>query len=227
MSSPDPGTVTPAREREFGPYGGRFVPETLIPALDDLERAWLAARDDAAFRERLGALLDDYAGRPTPLYRAARLSETCSSTVYLKREDLLHTGAHKINNALGQALLAVRMGKQRVIAETGAGQHGVATATACALLGLECVVYMGSEDMRRQRPNVERMGLLGAEVSPVEAGARTLKEAVSAAIRDWVANVASTHYIIGSAVGPAPYPGLVRDLQRVIGDEMRAQVLAA
>jgi tryptophan synthase beta chain len=227
MSAPDPGTVVPAREREFGPYGGRFVPETLIPTLDELERAWLAARDDPAFGEQLGALLADYVGRPTPLYRAARLSDACSSTVYLKREDLLHTGAHKINNALGQALLAVRMGKRRVIAETGAGQHGVATATACALLGLECVVYMGSEDMRRQRPNVERMGLLGAEVSPVEAGARTLKEAVSAAIRDWVANVASTHYIIGSAVGPAPYPGLVRDLQRVIGDEMRAQVVAA
>ena len=224
---PDPGTVVPEREREFGPYGGRFVPETLIPALDELERAWLAARDDAAFGQQLRALLADYAGRPTPLYHAARLSEACSSTVYLKREDLLHTGAHKINNALGQALLALRMGKRRVIAETGAGQHGVATATACALLGLECVVYMGSEDMRRQRPNVERMGLLGAQVSAVEAGARTLKEAVSAAIRDWVANVESTHYIIGSAVGPAPYPGMVRDLQRVIGDEMRAQIQAA
>jgi len=214
------------REREFGPYGGRFVPETLIPALDALERAWLAARADPAFGEELSALLTDYAGRPTPLYRAARLSEVCSSTVYLKREDLLHTGAHKINNALGQALLARRMGKPRVIAETGAGQHGVATATACALLGLECVVYMGREDMRRQRPNVERMGLLGAHVAPVDAGARTLKEAVSAAIRDWVANVATTHYIIGSAVGPAPYPALVRDLQRVIGDEMRRQVEA-
>ena len=226
MSAPDPGTVVPAREREFGPYGGRFVPETLIPALDELEQAWLVARADPAFGEELGALLADYAGRPTPLYRAARLSEECSSTVYLKREDLLHTGAHKINNALGQALLALRMGKRRVIAETGAGQHGVATATACALLGLECVVYMGIEDMRRQRPNVERMGLLGAQVTPVEAGARTLKEAVSAAIRDWVASVETTHYIIGSAVGPAPYPGLVRDLQRVIGDEMRRQIRA-
>jgi tryptophan synthase beta chain len=215
------------REREFGPYGGRFVPETLIPALDELEREWLAAREDPEFRVRLGGLLADYAGRPTPLYRADRLSEACAATVYLKREDLLHTGAHKINNALGQALLARRMGKPRVIAETGAGQHGVATATACALLGLECVVYMGSEDMRRQRPNVERMGLLGAEVTPVEAGARTLKEAVSAAIRDWVANVATTHYVIGSAVGPAPYPSLVRDLQRVIGEEIRRQIEAA
>ena len=214
------------REREFGPYGGRFVPETLIPALEELEREWIAACADPEFRARLGSLLADYAGRPTPLYHAARLSEVCSATVYLKREDLLHTGAHKINNALGQALLARRMGKPRVIAETGAGQHGVATATACALLGLECVVYMGSEDMRRQRPNVERMGLLGAEVVPVEAGARTLKEAVSAAIRDWVANVATTHYVIGSAVGPAPYPGLVRDLQRVIGEETRRQIEA-
>ena len=203
------------------------MPETLIPALDELEEAWLEVRSDPSFGEELAALLADYVGRPSPLYRAARLSEACSSTVYLKREDLLHTGAHKINNALGQALLARRMGKPRVIAETGAGQHGVATATACALLGLECVVYMGAEDMRRQRPNVERMGLLGAEVEEVEAGARTLKEAVSAAIRDWVANVAHTHYIIGSAVGPAPYPALVRDLQRVIGDEARQQIQAA
>ncbi|MBA2792865.1 MAG: tryptophan synthase subunit beta, partial [Thermoleophilaceae bacterium] len=171
-------------------------------------------------------LLRDYAGRPTPLYLAPRLSEVTGGTVYLKREDLLHTGAHKINNALGQALLAKRMGKKRVIAETGAGQHGVATATACALLGLECVVYMGEEDMRRQRPNVERMGLLGAEVSPVTAGARTLKEAVSEAIRDWSTNVADTHYVIGSAVGPAPYPAMVRDLQRTIGDEAREQILA-
>jgi tryptophan synthase beta chain len=215
------------REREFGPYGGRFVPETLIPALDELEAAWLEVRSDASFGDELSKLLADYVGRPSPLYRAARLSEECSATVYLKREDLLHTGAHKINNALGQALLARRMGKPRVIAETGAGQHGVATATACALLGLECVVYMGAEDMRRQRPNVERMGLLGAHVEEVSAGARTLKEAVSAAIRDWVANVAHTHYIIGSAVGPAPYPGLVRDLQRVIGDEARQQIQAA
>ncbi|MBA3370506.1 MAG: tryptophan synthase subunit beta [Thermoleophilaceae bacterium] len=203
------------------------MPETLIPALDELEHAWLEARADEGFGTELATLLRDFAGRPTPLYRAGRLSEAAGRTVYLKREDLLHTGAHKLNNALGQALLAKRMGKDRVIAETGAGQHGVATATACALLGLECVVYMGSEDMRRQRPNVERMGLLGAEVAPVEAGARTLKEAVSEAIRDWVTNSTTTHYVIGSAVGPAPYPALVRDLQRVIGDEARAQILAA
>ena len=215
------------REREFGPYGGRFVPETLVPALDELEHAWIEARSDEGFAAELSALLRDYVGRPSPLYLAPRLSEAAGSRVYLKREDLLHTGAHKINNALGQALLARRMGKSRVIAETGAGQHGVATATACALLGLDCVVYMGREDMRRQRPNVERMNLLGAEVAPVDAGARTLKEAVSAAIRDWVASVAATHYVIGSAVGPAPYPALVRDLQRVIGEEARAQVLAA
>jgi len=203
------------------------VPETLIPALDELEQAWEQARADDSFQRRLGDLLRDYAGRPTPLYRAERLSEAIGNSVYLKREDLLHTGAHKLNNALGQALLAQRMGKRRIIAETGAGQHGVATATACALLGLECIVYMGSEDMRRQRPNVERMGLLGAEVEPVEIGARTLKEAVSEAIRDWVANVETSHYVLGSAVGPAPYPALVRDLQRVIGDESRAQLLAA
>jgi tryptophan synthase beta chain len=215
----------PPLERRFGPYGGRYVPETLIPALEELEREWLAARSDPAFQDELGALLRDYAGRPTPLYQARRLSELTGGEVYLKREDLLHTGAHKINNALGQGLLARRMGKPRVIAETGAGQHGVATATACALLELECVVYMGTEDMRRQRPNVERMRLLGAEVAPVEAGARTLKEAVSEAIRDWVTNAESTHYVIGSSVGPAPYPSLVRDLQRVIGDEARAQVV--
>ncbi len=217
--------MSAAVERRFGPYGGRYVPETLIPALDELEREWAAARADPEFKAELDALMTDYAGRPTPLYRAPRLSEAVGATVLLKREDLLHTGAHKVTNALGQALLARRMGKERVIAETGAGQHGVASATACALLDLECVVYMGTEDMRRQRPNVERMQLLGAEVAPVDAGARTLKEAVSAAIRDWVANVATTHYVIGSAVGPAPYPALVRDLQRVIGDEARAQVL--
>ncbi|MFL5895842.1 MAG: tryptophan synthase subunit beta [Thermoleophilaceae bacterium] len=211
----------------FGDYGGRYVPETLIPALDELEREWLAARDDPGFEHDLDRLLRDYAGRPTPLYLAERLSEECGRPVYLKREDLMHTGSHKINNALGQTLLAKRMGKRRVIAETGAGQHGVAAATACALMGLECHVYMGTEDMRRQRPNVERMRLLGAEVVPVESGARTLKEAVSAAIRDWVTNVATTHYVIGSAVGPAPYPALVRDLQRTIGDEARAQVLEA
>jgi tryptophan synthase beta chain len=216
-----------AIEERFGPYGGRYVPETLIAALDELTAAWSEAREDAEFTARLELLRRDFIGRPTPLYLAARLSERVGSKVYLKREDLAHTGAHKINNAVGQTLLAQRMGKQRIIAETGAGQHGVATATACALLGLECVVYMGTEDIRRQAPNVERMKLLGAEVAPVEAGARTLKEAVSAAIRDWVANVETTHYVIGSAVGPAPYPALVRDLQRVIGEEARAQALAA
>jgi tryptophan synthase beta chain len=216
-----------AVEERFGPYGGRYVPETLIAALDELTEAWSEAREDADFIARLELLRRDFIGRPTPLYLAERLSERVGSRVYLKREDLAHTGAHKINNALGQALLAERMAKPRVIAETGAGQHGVATATACALLGLECVVYMGTEDIRRQAPNVERMKLLGAEVAPVEAGARTLKEAVSAAIRDWVANVETTHYVIGSAVGPAPYPALVRDLQRVIGEEAREQALAA
>jgi tryptophan synthase beta chain len=216
---------TPAAERRFGPYGGRYVPETLIPALDELEREWAAARSDPAFEQELDRLLRDYVGRPSPLYLAERLSAEAGAPVYLKREDLLHSGAHKINNAVGQCLLARRMGKRRIIAETGAGQHGVAAATACALLDLRCTVYMGTEDMRRQRPNVERMQLLGATVSPVEAGARTLKEAVSAAIRDWVTNVESTHYVIGSAVGPAPFPALVRDLQRVIGDEARAQLL--
>jgi tryptophan synthase beta chain len=219
------GAVAGIEER-FGPYGGRFVPEVLMAALDELTTAWVEARDDADFRVQLDDLLRDYVGRPTPLYLARRLSERVGRRVYLKREDLAHTGAHKINNAVGQALLARRMGKPRVVAETGAGQHGVAAATACALLGLECVVHMGTEDMRRQAPNVERMRLLGAEVSPVEAGARTLKEAVSAAIRDWVTNVGTTHYVIGSVVGPAPYPALVRDLQRVIGDEARAQALA-
>jgi tryptophan synthase beta chain len=217
----------PALERRYGPYGGRYVPETLIPALDELEHAWLAARDDPEFQDELGRLMRDYVGRPTPLYRAERLSEAVGEEVWLKREDLTHTGSHKINNAIGQALLARRMGKRRIIAETGAGQHGVATATAAALLDQECIVYMGTEDMRRQRPNVERMRLLGADVVAVDAGARTLKEAVSAAIRDWVATVETTHYIIGSAVGPAPYPALVRDLQRRIGDEARSQMLEA
>jgi tryptophan synthase beta chain len=227
MSATPAAGVPGAVEERFGPYGGRFVPEVLVAALDELTAAWAAARVDPAFAERLGVLLRDFVGRPTPLYRADRLSERVGRRVYLKREDLAHTGAHKINNAVGQALLASEMGKTRVIAETGAGQHGVAAATACALLGLECVVHMGTEDMRRQAPNVERMRLLGAEVAPVDAGARTLKEAVSAAIRDWVTNVADSHYIIGSAVGPAPYPALVRDLQRVIGDEAREQALAA
>lgn len=215
-----------AVEERFGDYGGRFVPETLIPALDQLTAEWVAARQDQSFQAEFDSLLRDYVGRPTPLFRADRLSERVGRRVYLKREDLAHTGAHKINNAIGQALLAKRMGKPRVIAETGAGQHGVATATACALLGLECVVFMGSEDIRRQAPNVERMGLMGAEIVAVESGARTLKEAVSAAIRNWVESVETTHYIIGSAVGPAPYPALVRDLQRVIGDEIRDQALA-
>jgi tryptophan synthase beta chain len=212
-------------EHRFGLYGGQFVPETLMPALAELEQAWLAAREDPAYRAELNGLLRDFGGRPTPLYRARRLSERAGRPVYLKREDLNHTGSHKLNNALGQVLLARRMGKRRIIAETGAGQHGVATATVCALLGMECVVYMGVEDTRRQRPNVQRMELLGARVQPVDAGARTLKEATSEAIRDWVTNVQSTHYVIGSVVGPAPYPALVRDLQRVIGDEARAQLL--
>jgi tryptophan synthase beta chain len=214
-----------ALQHRFGPYGGQYVPETLMPALAELEHAWEDAWADPAFRSELDGLLRDYVGRPTALYRARRLSEEAGRPIYLKREDLNHTGAHKINNALGQGLLAKRMGKTRIIAETGAGQHGVASATACALLGLECVVYMGAEDIRRQEPNVRRMQLLGATVSPVDAGARTLKEAVSAAIRDWVANVGDTHYILGSAVGPAPFPVIVRDLQRVIGDEARRQLL--
>jgi tryptophan synthase beta chain len=214
-----------AIEHRFGRYGGQYVPETLMPALGELERAWLDAREDPRYRAELEGLLRDFGGRPTPLYRARRLSERVGRPVYLKREDLNHTGSHKLNNALGQALLARRMGKHRIIAETGAGQHGVATATVCALLGLQCTIYMGTEDTRRQRPNVQRMELLGATVEPVDTGARTLKEATSAAIRDWVTNVQSTHYVIGSAVGPAPYPALVRDLQRVIGDEARAQIL--
>ena len=217
--------MTAGIEHRFGPYGGQYVPETLMPALTELEEAWVQARVDPGFQARLRDLLHSYVGRPTPLYLAERISGEVGHPVYLKREDLNHTGAHKINNALGQALLAKRMGKTRIIAETGAGQHGVATATACALLDLECIVYMGTEDIRRQMPNVQRMELLGATVVPVEAGARTLKEAVSAAIRDWVTNVGDTHYILGTAAGPAPYPALVRDLQRVIGDEARAQIL--
>jgi len=211
-------------ESRFGPYGGRYVPETLIPALDELTTAYEEARDDAAFRAELASLLADYAGRPTPLYHAVRLSERCGATVLLKREDLLHTGAHKINNVLGQALLAKRMGKTRVIAETGAGQHGVATATACALLDLECAVYMGAEDIRRQELNVVRMRLLGAIVVPVESGSRTLKDAMNEALRDWVSNVGHTFYVIGSVAGPAPYPAMVRDLQAVIGAEAIVQV---
>jgi tryptophan synthase beta chain len=214
-----------AVEHRFGPYGGQYVPETLMPALIELEREWLVARADQTWRAQLEMLLRDFVGRPSRLYHATRLSAAVGRPIYLKREDLNHTWSHKINNAIGQALLAVRMGKRRIIAETGAGQHGVAAATACALLDLECVVYMGTEDMRRQRPNVERMGLLGARVVGVDAGARTLKEAASAAIRDWVTNVGDTHYIIGSCVGPAPYPAIVRDLQRIVGDEARAQLL--
>jgi tryptophan synthase beta chain len=209
----------------FGVYGGRYVPETLIPALDELQSAWDSLRDDDSFRAELHHLLTTYAGRPTPLTRVERFAP--DQRMYLKREDLMHTGAHKINNAVGQAVIAQRLGKKRIIAETGAGQHGVATATVCARFGLECIVYMGSEDMRRQAPNVERMGLLGAEVRPVEFGTRTLKEATSEAIRDWIANVDTTYYLIGSCVGPAPYPEIVRELQRVIGREAREQILQA
>jgi tryptophan synthase beta chain len=209
----------------YGDYGGRFVPETLIPALDELEAGWREAREDDAFHAELHDLLTRYAGRPTPLTLASRFAP--DRRLYLKREDLLHTGAHKLNNALGQAVLARRLGKGRIVAETGAGQHGVAIATVCARFGLECVVYMGAEDMRRQRPNVERMHLLGAEVRAVELGTRTLKEATSEAIRDWITNVETTHYLIGSCVGPHPYPEIVRELQTVIGREAREQVLAA
>jgi tryptophan synthase beta chain len=209
---------------DFGDYGGRYVPETLIPALDELERGWREALADDSFRAELHGLLTTYAGRPTPLTLAERFAP--GKRLYLKREDLLHTGAHKLNNALGQAVLARRLGKRRIVAETGAGQHGVATATVCARFGLECVVYMGEEDMRRQRPNVERMGLLGAEVHAVGFGTRTLKEATSEAIRDWITNVETTHYLIGSCVGPAPYPELVAELQSVIGREAREQMLA-
>ncbi|MGZ4148434.1 MAG: tryptophan synthase subunit beta [Actinomycetota bacterium] len=213
----------PDERGRFGDYGGRYAPEVLIPALDELAAAWARLRDDPDFRGELGALLADFVGRPTPITRAARLSERLGYDVWLKREDLAHTGAHKINNAIGQVLLAKRLGKERIIAETGAGQHGVATATACALLGLPCVVYMGEEDTHRQAPNVARMQLLGAEIVPVTAGTRTLKEAVNEAMRDWAASVRTTHYVIGSVVGPHPFPMLVRDLQRVIGDEARAQ----
>ena len=214
-----------ALEETFGEYGGQYVPETLIPALEELTAAWNEAKDDAAYRAELDELGRTYVGRPSPITLVERFAP--GRRVYLKREDLNHTGAHKINNALGQVVLAGRLGKRRIIAETGAGQHGVATATACARFGLECVVYMGSEDMRRQAPNVERMRLLGAAVEPVETGTRTLKEATSAAIRDWITNVETTHYVIGSCVGPAPYPELVRELQAVIGREARAQLLEA
>jgi tryptophan synthase beta chain len=212
----------------FGPYGGRYVPETLVAPVEELERAYLAARADAGFRAELTRLLGEYAGRPTPLFEARRLqAEVGGARLFLKREDLAHTGAHKINNALGQALLAVRMGKRRVVAETGAGQHGVATATACALLGLACEVYMGAEDMQRQALNVFRMQVLGAAVHRVDVGSRTLKDAINEAMRDWVTHVHDTHYLLGSVLGPHPYPLMVREFQSVIGAEARAQILAA
>jgi len=210
----------------FGAYGGRYVPETLMAALEELEHAYAEAKEDPAFQAELGDLLHHYCGRPTPLYFAKRLTEQCGGAkIYLKREDLLHTGAHKINNALGQGLLARRMGKQRIIAETGAGQHGVATATVCALLGMECVVYMGEEDMRRQELNVYRMRLLGAEVRGVSGGSATLKDAINEAMRDWVTNVRTTYYVLGSALGAHPYPTMVRDFHRVISREAKAQML--
>ena len=219
-------TTLPDARGRFGPFGGQYVPETLMSALAELETAYRQAQADEAFQAELSALLRDYAGRPTPLYFASRLTERLGGArIYLKREDLAHTGAHKINNALGQGLLARRMGKPRVIAETGAGQHGVAAATVCAMLGLECVVYMGEEDVRRQALNVFRMKLLGAEVRPVDSGSRTLKDAINEAIRDWVTNVESTHYLLGSVVGPHPYPMIVRDFQLVIGVEARQQIL--
>ena len=223
-------TTTPAGATagRFGAYGGRYVPETLMAALEELEVAYAAAQADPAFHAELDGLLHHYAGRPTALYYAKRLSETLGGAkIYLKREDLLHTGAHKINNALGQGLLAKRMGKQRIIAETGAGQHGVATATVCALLGLDCVIYMGQEDMQRQEPNVYRMRLLGAEVRGVTGGSATLKDAINEAMRDWVTNVRSTYYILGSALGAHPYPTMVRDFHRVISREARQQILEA
>lgn len=218
----------PEAAGHFGPYGGRFVPEVLMAPLEELEKAWREARQDPAFQAELDGLLSTYAGRPTPLYYARRLSESLGGArLYIKREDLLHTGAHKINNCLGQVLLARRMGKRRIIAETGAGQHGVATATVCALFGLDCVVYMGEEDMRRQRLNVFRMRMLGAKVVGVSSGSRTLKDAINEAMRDWVTNVADTYYLLGSALGAHPYPSMVRDFQKVIGEEARRQILEA
>jgi tryptophan synthase beta chain len=218
--------LQPDETGHWGAYGGRFVPETLMAPLEELTFAYVTARDDSSFQSELATLLRDYAGRPTPLFHAARLTEQAGGgRIYLKREDLLHTGAHKINNTLGQVLLARRMGKRRVIAETGAGQHGVATATVCALFGLDCVVYMGAEDMRRQALNVFRMNLLGAEVREVNAGSRTLKDAINEALRDWVTNIADTYYLLGSALGPHPYPVMVRDFQTVIGRETREQIL--
>ena len=218
-------TSQPDAGGHFGTYGGRYAPEVLMSPLEELELTYDEARKDPAFHEELNELLTTYAGRPTPLYFARRLSQNLGAKIYLKREDLLHTGAHKINNCLGQALLARRMGKRRIIAETGAGQHGVATATVCALFGFDCTVYMGEEDMRRQRLNVFRMRLLGANVIGVTNGSRTLKDAISEAMRDWVTNVATTHYLLGSALGPHPYPTMVRDFHRVIGLEARRQIL--
>jgi len=221
-------TLATKQPGRFGPYGGRYVPETLMAALHELEREYDKARRDKKFQRRLAHLLKTYAGRPTPLFFASRLTKKLGGAkIYLKREDLLHTGAHKINNCLGQALLVERMGKHRVIAETGAGQHGVATATVCALLGFQCVVYMGTEDMRRQELNVFRMKLLGAEVRGVNSGSRTLKDAINEAMRDWVTNVRTTHYLLGSVLGAHPYPTMVRDFHRVIGREARAQILKA
>ena len=214
--------------KKFGKYGGQFVPEVLMPALEELEKAYVRAQQDQAFQSELQHLLATYVGRPTPLTFAKRLSSYCDGAkIYLKREDLAHSGAHKINNALGQALLAKRMGKSRIIAETGAGQHGVATATTCALLGIKCVVYMGTIDMKRQAPNVARMRLLGAEVRAVDGGSRTLKDAINEAIRDWVTNVENTYYLLGSALGPHPYPTMVRDFQTIIGRETRGQIIEA
>src|SRR3984957_18503708 len=221
-----PGASAESRPGRFGIYGGRYVPETLMAALVELEREYESAKADAAFQAELDLLLRNYAGRPTPLYFARRLTEQLGGArIYIKREDLLHTGAHKINNTLGQGLLARRMGKRRIIAETGAGQHGVATATVCARLGLDCIVYMGDEDMRRQRLNVFRMRLLGASVVPVTNGSRTLKDAISEAMRDWVTNVDTTYYLLGSVLGGHPYPMMIRDFQRVIGVEARAEIL--
>jgi tryptophan synthase beta chain len=219
------GRRDPDERGYFGEYGGRFVPETLVAPIEELTAGYFAARKDPAFQERLAQLLKHYVGRPTPLYEANRLAAGTHVRVFLKREDLTHTGAHKINNSLGQALLARRMGKQRVVAETGAGQHGVATASACALLGLECDIYMGAEDMRRQALNVVRMRLLGARVRQVDSGSRTLKDAINEAMRDWVANVHDTYYLLGSALGPHPYPLMVREFQSVIGREARQQIL--
>jgi tryptophan synthase beta chain len=225
---PEFGRRDPDARGYYGAYGGRFVPETLMGPIEELEREYRRARQDPVFQAELGRLLRDYAGRPTPLYEARRLTAAAGGArILLKREDLTHTGAHKINNALGQALLAARMGKRRIVAETGAGQHGVASATAAALLGLACDVYMGTEDMRRQAPNVARMSLLGASVKPVDAGSRTLKDAINEAMRDWVASVADTHYLLGSVLGPHPYPLMVREFQSVIGREARRQALGA